>query len=260
MLAIFSRPKILLVLLILLSGSFAKTQDTVYKEISTTQDILNYSNRNYGVDDRLISGSLYQNTNIVRKGHPNFLTKDWGFGPLYIKGVMYKDVRLKYNIEHDKIILLTKFSNGNVMQMSINDNLVDSVYIKDRLIINSELIPFELSGFYEPIYNGKSIKVYKKHKTKFRITKISYRSQISSETIAVGYYDEPTSTMHMHINDEFLEITRKKVLLNLFKENKKEIKKFLKKNFIDYKEADNNQLYKLFKYCDEILFKQNDKN
>lgn len=238
-----------ILILFVLTNSYA--QKLTFSEPASTNEIIKYTETFYGNDDRLIRGKFYQNDKIILKGHPNFKIRNWVDGPIFIKGITYKDVRIKYNIEIDKIILLADFSNGNTMQLVLNNSLVDSLYIQNHLLINASNLPFSLTGFYEPIYNG-NFSAYIKHKTRFQITATRKKNSLNTDQIIIGKYKKPASTLYLHIKDEFVEIPNKKALISRFESKKRDINRFMKINLIRFKKADNNQLINLLKYCDEI--------
>ncbi len=249
----FLKKSIFIAIIIFVFAKVSYSQDSEADKLKTANELNKYAESVYGVDDRLINGEFYQNLKIVVKGHPNFLTNNWSDGPLFVKGVTYKDVRIKYNLELDKVILLAQFSSGNVMQLALNNNSVDSLFVNNHFFINSALIPFDLKGFYEPIYKG-NIKAYIKHKKDF-LQKTS--TGTAGKILNTGSYRKPTSTLYIHINNDFIKVSNKKALISLFEENKKELSKFIQKNKINLRNANNSQLINLLKYCDEISSKPN---
>jgi len=54
------------------------------------------------------------------------------------------------------------------------------------------------------------------------------------------------------IDNQLMKVQKKKALLALFPEHKKQIKKFMSTNKIGYKNATNPQLRMLLQYCDEL--------
>lgn len=243
------------VIVVSLLITFTSFSQTDLEVINESDKIIQQAESIYGIDDRLINGEFYQNTKIVTKGHPNFLTNKWSKGPLYIKGVTYDNVSIKYNIEIDKVILLAQFSSGNIMQLALNNRSIDSMYIEKHLFINAELLPHNLTGFLEPLYEG-SFKGYLKHKKTF-LNKTSQSLSSQGKSLNTGSYRKMTSTLFLSINNEFVRIGNRKALTSIFPDKEKEITRFIKRNRISFRNIDNNQLINLLKYCDEISSEQN---
>ncbi len=233
-----------LLLMVIVTTAFpqAPAFDNTAKEIIEQAEII------YGTDDRLINGEFYQNTKIINRGHPNFSTNMWAKGPLFIKGVAYTDVSIKYNIEIDKVILLAQFSSGNIMQLALNNSSIDSMYVGDHFFINSDLVSNDLTGFCEPIYKG-SFEAYLKHTKSFLS-----RSDASSAGSALntGSYQKMKTALYIVLDNRLVKIHNKKALYSLFPIKKNALSKFISKNRVNFRNLNSNQLINLLKYCDEI--------
>ncbi len=83
------------------------------------------------------------------------------------------------------------------------------------------------------------------------------KSEAGLEPMLIGRYSKPSTTLYLHINDDFVKISNKKDLLLLFISKKKEISRFIQRNRINFKHANNSQLINLLKYCDDISSKPN---
>ena len=208
-------------------------------------NLIDYTNYVYGTNDILVNGLVYMPLHLNAEGHPFFMEGDWENGKIYIKGRVFNDIELKYDIEIDRVILKAEVRAGTY-EVLVNDAFVDSCIINNRMLINSNNIfkdnP-EFTGYFELVYEGNFLFLVKHQKT--FISEYSENNQF-------GLYSDPTSEYILLKGDKINKIYSKKALLKYFKPNKRLIKRFLKKNKIKYKKINSNELFNLLKYCDTI--------
>lgn len=239
--------KTVLTTLILLVFIEAYTQTPLPLKSATTKEIIDFTELIYGNDDRLICGQVYQPKHFRAKGNPYFINDRWQKGRLFIKGNIFDDVNIKYDIELNKIILKAELKNGNVRHLILNNQFIDSLFINKHLFVNSALLPVqEASGFYEQLYKG-NFTAYLKYEVTFR--------KESSAIAPFGKYLKPKSILCIYWDNKIEKLTNIKLLLNCFPTKQKEIKKYIRRNSMRFKKSDNNQLFNLLKYCDEISSK-----
>lgn len=228
---------LLIVLSIKTSFAQVTTEDAL-------QELVNYTNSEYGSDDRLVTGRIYYPTHPLALGHPYFLKEDWLNAILYIKGNEFDNVEIKYNIEDDRIILKRKYEKGLIEPLLLINSYIDSLIILDRLFLNSLLIePDKKSGFIELVYRGK-LTSFLKHIN-------SYKDELSPHVMH-GKYRDPKTVVYIHNGKALRHIKRKKEFLEFFPGNEKKVTKFMKTKNINIKKANKDQLLKLMKYCDTI--------
>lgn len=243
---IFSKKSMFATLfLFVILNSYAQNQ-TATKPL-TSDEVIDYAEFFYGYDDRLLCGQIYQPAHFRAKGHPNFKNDEWQNGRVFIKGSTFEDLNLKYNVFINKLILKADFNSGNVRHVVLNSNFIDSLYIDKHLFINSSTLNInESSMFYEQLYKG-SFKVFIKHNVVFR--------DDQSATTPFGKFLKAKHKIYLYQNDQIADLSSKKSFLSFFKLYQREIKKYIRKENFKFKKADNNQLYNLLKYCDEISSK-----
>ena len=82
-------------------------------------------NKGYGLDQDLINGLQYYNRHTLSTGHPYFQNNQFRRGSITIKGEIFNDVRLKYDIHSQNVELeYEKFSGGNNQVVTIFDQVV----------------------------------------------------------------------------------------------------------------------------------------
>ncbi len=231
-------------LLMLFSIKQSYSQQSAQSIANLVNEILKYTGSIYGSDDRLITGKYYVPTHPLALGHPYLISRDWLPATLYIKGVIFNDVEVKYNIEDDLIILKRQYEQGLVDELLLNNSYIDSVRISGHLFINTSLVDEKISpGYFEQIYNGGFV-AYLKHKN-------SYKDELSPQMM-YGKYMEPKTTLYLFDDNQLLEIASKKELMTHFSPNEKMISRFMKQNKIRFRKAIDEQFIKLLNYCDEL--------
>ena len=209
-------------------------------------DILEKANRVYGPDEMLENGRLYIPAHPKANGNPYFMGKGWLAGKLIITGDIFSNVKIKYNVNLELLILKKEIENQEShIPIILNNNFIDSFDTGDHHFINLNAMPFndELSGFAELIYQGQLIFLVKH--TKEFITRYS-------QSNPYGAYSKLYSIYYIYENDELTRLSTRRTFLNYFEPFRKEIKKYMRQHSITYKKATNAQLYELIKYCDEI--------
>lgn len=230
-------------LIVLISTAFLlasaqETNEEYSKYISKIDSI-------YGIDDILVNGSLYFPKHPLAQGNPYLISDEWNKGSIYIKGKTYDDIELKYDLALDKLILRTKLINDKIPKVLLNNELVDSFKIGNQFFINTKWIDqnLQIEGFAELIYNNDIVFFIKFRK--------EYIAQFS-ENNQYGKYSQIQFGRYLWKDGVVTKVSTRKSLLRYFEENKKEIKKYLRKHHIKYKKANSKQLFDLINYCNEL--------
>jgi len=220
------------------------SQDTAIY-LMDENELLEYTNDLYGSDDMLINGRIYVPLHSLAEGHPYYQVIDWIRGDIHIKGHTFKEVQLKYDIELDEFILFIKDKKERKNYLVLNRNYIDSVYLGKYLFVNS-LVLHQLNknmGYVEMIYD-KNFVFFVKHSKGFK--------KEFSESKPYGEYAEQKSVNYIFENSVLTKMPSKKSFIEYFPNQKKEIKKYMKRNKIKYKKANSGELFKLLEYCNEI--------
>jgi hypothetical protein len=202
-------------------------------------------NTRYGTDDILVNGPLYLPEHNKADGHPCFLVNDYIDGTIFIKDKIYNDVKIKYDIELDKLILHEELTRGASVSIILNTVYIDSFHIADYRFVSSHIVfrKDTLPGYYELVYHDEMFFLIKHFK--------EFRGDYNEKT-PFGRYTSDNSKYYVYMNKALVAVNSKKAFLSLFPEKKTEIKKFLKSKGIKYKKAGKEDLYKLMRYCHEV--------
>lgn len=221
------------------------TQNTNNSSSTILKELNKQAEDYYKLDDRLFIGKLYTPKYFrPTSGHPYFQSKNWENTSIFIKGIKYNNLQVKYNINQDKIILNYKTNDWKYTQIIMKDELVDSLIYMNRLIVNASILPVEnISGYYELIYRG-SFSAYIKH---FKNLKLDFTNNDPN-----GTYGKRKQNLYILSGTKLLKGGSRKSIIKHFNPYKKQIRKYIRKNRILFNRIDSYQYIQLLKYCDEI--------
>ncbi len=207
-----------------------------------------YTGKLYGTDDILVNGRSYIPDHFNAKGNPYFFSDKLTKSTLIINGKKYDKQEILYNIDIEKLILKTTLNNGEEVLLVLNPDFIDAFYLGEHHFVNGVIFFPESNfpGFVEQVYEDNFSVVIRYQK--------SFVSQYTANT-PHGFYSATKSVNYIFDNGQLIKLPTQKSLLEYFSAHKKEIKKFMRKNKIKYKQANKIQLNKLFTYCDDISSK-----
>lgn len=224
----------------------AFTQGQVNEKFLDTPDkLIDFVDQVYGLDDMLVNGRIYVPMHSLAEGHPYFEVKNWILGDIYIKGNKYEQSQLKYDIELDEFILYIKDKQNRKNYIVLNHHYVDSIYLGKYFFVNTAVVSKigPNIGYVEMVYNDDLMFIVKYKK--------DFKKQYS-ESKPHGEYTKTITSRYVVESGELIKLNTKKAFLNYFESSKKEIKRYMKKNKINYKKANSGELNTLIKYCNEI--------
>ncbi|MCD6091813.1 MAG: hypothetical protein J7J72_09960 [Bacteroidales bacterium] len=211
--------------------------------ITEGKDILALSNSIYRSDDRLLNGKYYVPRHYFAEGHPYFLSNEWVGATLFIKGIQYNHVPLKYNIEDDNLIIKSIYENRISKDILMHNSFVDSLIIGKKLFHNTSNQQEENAiGFAELVYRGKNA-AYLKHTVEFK--------DELSDRLKFGKYLPAKRYLYLFDGTSFFLIQKKKDLIGYFPNYEKEIKLYLRKKSIRLRKASTEQIVNLIQFCEQ---------
>jgi len=215
------------------------------EEHQNVSDILEKTHLAYGPNEMLENGRIYTPLHPRAKGNPYFLETSWMPGKLIVKGDIFSELKIKYNVALEQLIFKKEIENQEShIPIILNNNFIDSFDIESHHFINLNTMPFhdKLSGFAELIYQAQLIFLVKYNK--------EFLNRYSQSN-PYGAYSKLSSVYYIYENEKLTRLGTKRSFLKYFEPIRKEIKKFLRKNNIRFKKASNTQLKELIRYCDE---------
>ena len=230
-------------------------------EFSFPKKINQYFDSIYGADNLLINGRIYTYPNFRAKGNPFFYGTDLKLCKVFINHREFSNLFVNYNIVEDKLILYSVINNNKV-SIELNNHLIDSFYISNfvpvhnvsenicnsinfsnNMSFSKKIINSDTLGFCE-IISTKKYQLLIKHQKRF--------SNKVTEEYPYGAFTEQVTKLYLYKDRDIIDVGSRKKFLNTFRNYKKEIKSFLKKNNIKYKHVNNNELIKLMDFCENL--------
>lgn len=233
----FQQHKLIITFVILL---FFPTHSFAQENNQNADKLIKLSDLAYGADDRLDFGIIYRPKNINTISHPFLISDDWKKGSIFINGIKFKDASLNYHILKDEVL----YKGENPSVMVLTKSYIDSLFINQHLLINSDKLDVQNSMGFIELLNRGNYTTYLKHK--IGITQVSSGNSISLK------YMKPKFTVYIRHEDLLINLSSKRSFLFFFSSRKKDISKFMKKNKIKYKKATQLQLISLLEYCDNF--------
>lgn len=222
------RPYIIPAFLILLacnqipSYSQQAVMDTAFLSASKKKIISLYT-ESIQRQSRLYNGTDYVMYFTRFEEHPYFMIDDWIFGSVVYWDELYENVALMYDLSLDELI--TEHNRGNpiklVTQKIESFTISDHTFVRLRRDSSNKIT----EGFYDRLYNGSS-KVYGKYQKHYRET-LRDRQIIPSFDENARYY--------LVRDGVFNTVKTKASILQVFHDHKQEVRNFIRKNRIRFK-------------------------
>jgi len=216
-----------------------------YPDTTCKENLRNYTEQVYGLDDYIFQGRKYRSRNVMANGHPYFNDSKWRDAVIYSHGRDYSGIAIKYDIELDMIILQISNAQGKTNIISTEYATIDSFVFDTHFFINLHKINNSISemGYYEKVFEGDLLYVVK-HKKQF----VKNYNSINP----YGLYSKQLSTLCIIYGNEMVMCPNRKLFLHYFNPYEKQIRSFIWQQHIRFREANKNDLIILCRYVDEL--------
>ena len=208
-------------------------------------ELVQYIEKIYGQDDLIFQGRFFRDTKPLVSGNPYFSGTNWQDADIFIRERSFNNVPVLYDIFNDDIIIQASYEQYMKLSVSISNDLIDSFRIANHLFFN---LRHELKDnketYYEKIYQGN--REYLLHYNKYVID-----NHYSSN--AKGSYSEMKSNLYIVNNEDWVKCPGKSAFLQYFGSKKRSLRKFMRRQHIQYKKAGFQELQKLCKFADKQL-------
>jgi hypothetical protein len=196
-------------------------------------------------DQLLYSGVEWRPTMQIASGHEFFLTSEPLYGTVSIDGITFKDLRMKYDIFNDGIILLWK--NGNpIVINSINVDEFTVVYngAPRRFVNLRETYP-GIRGFAEIMYQGPSSVIAK------------YIKVVSKNPAAANYAEfREEAKYYLVLNGSCCQVKNRSSFLDLMGDYEIPVRKFIRQKSLYLSPASPEGFINAAAYYDSLTVKE----
>ena len=229
--------------LILANGLKTFAQET------SDKSIYNWFDSKIGKENTgLNNAPLYVNLDKPIKDHHTFLKTDqYTIGDIIYDGQPYFDIKLKYNIYSDQLVMNPFGQFDNVAVALIQEKTTSfSIYNKQFLKLNLKItsLPDFTAGYYEVAKANDNLILYiKHHKDNNKIVKDD----------GVFYSYKTKNRFYLLYNNNYYEVNSKKSVQKIFPEFKSNIKTFYNLNSEIYKNDDSDFMKKMIFQIDALL-------
>jgi hypothetical protein len=225
--------------------SQSDVQDTAFFRASMDNAISLYY-KTIGENAHLYNGSEYMVDVVYEKDENKnlyFLSIFLDRGSVFYDGAEYENIPMAYDILHDDLIT-TRYNQ--VYRIRLNADKVSHFTFAGHEFVrlsedSTHHLPFG-NGYYEKLYDGKTQVLAKRQKI------------LEQRYIGGSAYNAYNESDHYFIwkNGVYNPVNTKKSVLALFKEHKKELKKYFRKNKISFSPKPEFAIIQAATYYDQI--------
>jgi hypothetical protein len=203
------------------------------KQISLYTTAIEYQSRLYNGSDYIVYQSHYEE-------HPYFKIDDWATGSIVYWDELYENIPILYDLSTDQVI--TENRGGHPIKLVAEK--VQSFTVSEHTFVrltregNNKIN----DGFYDRLYDG-NVKVYARLMKTYRET-LNNKEVIPSYTEGIRYYVVKDGIFHT--------VKTKKSVLQILVDRKQEMKTFVRKNRIRFKNNREVAIVRVIEYYDSL--------
>jgi hypothetical protein len=199
--------------------------------------------RSIGDNSHLYNGSEYVPASYRRDLNPFFMTSLLTKGSLFYDGFRYDDVAIAYDIVEDKVVT---YRSDQRYRVQLAGDKIGYFSILGHLFIR--IVPDSTNaqqmdlGFYDQLYDGKlQVLAMRKKMIKESIVQNVDTTQIVEQD---SYFIQKEK--------KYYPVGSQHTLLEILKDRKKDLKKYMRENKIRFKANPENAIILAAKYYDQI--------
>ncbi|MBO9615343.1 MAG: hypothetical protein J7619_21770 [Dyadobacter sp.] len=194
------------------------------------------------VSQNLYNGRQYYVYDSRMEEHQFYQQRRWLNGMVLYDGQQFDSIPMLYDIFHDELVI-RHFNGDHVLLQTVK---VDSFIVDNhhfaRLEAGKDINPQMRTGFYDVVYGGKS-------RTLVRRTKSRQEKIVEKKVIA--YYPEK-NFFYVFRDGRYHSVHTKKSMLELFPEQKRELRKVLRENKIKFRKNRELAIVKMVETYDNL--------
>ena len=232
-----------LILFLLLSNNSVNAQEDSSQQLLFNQ-IYSAAEKEYGIDQGLVNGPLFENENQNINGLPYLLNYYSNQGNVVYREKQYSNLNLRYDIFNQQVLLIYLFDNVEY-ELHLQKEFITEFNIENRKFINDAFGADEDAKFYQVI--GKDFPI-----------RILYFWQKGLSNVYVNNPDikmfspEQKETFIL-FNNKLVSYTGNRSFTRaLTSESKPAIKEFLRKNNTSVKQANDYEMELLIEFINTL--------
>ena len=223
---------------------------TAVSDSSSQQNALNNAvtlyNTSIGIQAPIYTGPEYYFYDPHIKGNAYYMDIN-GFtkGSVYYDGTLYSGMSMLYDLNTDQVVVL--FPSRVSKFIVIKERVKSFDFLGGHFInVNADSVASNgglKSGYYRQLYSGKS-EVLGKYSKDVQTT--------TSSTVGIENYFNFSRDFYIRKNNVYHSVGSKGSILDLFKDKKKEVRKFISANGLNFRANPEESLAKVATYYDNL--------
>ena len=200
----------------------------------------------YGPDQNLVSGVRYYNLHARYDGHKYFEEDRFTEGKLFLHRGTYPDVRLKYDLYEQQVILQVNVGNGSYNEIIVTDSRLEGFEMNGKTF-RKEYFPdmdtliFQVIGTHPPYclihWTKEVIPNSTGPQSVYEFSKMKRKTYVRTDSILIPYRGSSS-------------------FAKVFPDHRSQVKSYLRKNKIRIRKASDQELEGLLDYCRSLLNKE----
>jgi hypothetical protein len=200
----------------------------------------------YGSDtvdiQRLYNGRAWRNLYYKVKGDQFLFTTEFLPGSVTVEGKEYDNLRIKYDIYNDELLLIT--NHGIILQM--NKEMVDQFSLEYNQQIHcfkkiETDSPGSLSGYINVMYDGNT-SLYVKYKKEILLLAVENKYDIFNQI----------NRIYLEKDGKMIQVNSKREFMNLLGDHKQQVHSFIKSNKIKVTRKNPESFKPVVEYYDKL--------
>lgn len=191
----------------------------------------------------IYTGNAYIPDRRLSEGHVFFVENGWNKGSVVYGGVYYEDIPVLYDLVKDEIVIL--YHDGK-SKITLHPENVDRFSLLGHSFIRLPHVPIKgrdmAAGFYDLLYDGEAKVLVKRTKL--------IKEDISSGTFR--RFTEQDNRLYIKKGNVFYNVKSKGSVLRVFKDKKRELRKFLKNNKVQFHKDRERAAVEMARYYDTL--------
>jgi hypothetical protein len=208
------------------------------------QNTIDFYYASIGENAHLYIGSEHTGYNTSVTGHPYLDTTEMQIGSIFCSGILYKNIPLLYDIANDEIII-NKYKQSYLISLPHEKIGFFSIRADTFVMVMPDTAARNLpaAGFYNRIYNGKTLVLVKRKKI------------LNEDPPANGaskFHYVQRNTYFVKKEKTYFRVTSKRSLFKLFDDKGKDIRRYLRKNKINFNDQPEYAIAQAARYYDSL--------
>lgn len=237
------------IILLLIFSSFllqAQAQGTSEEPTSgqSSSKVVELYREKLAEQSTLYLGRVYTGFDNRITGHAFFLSGEWLPASILYDGVLYENVDLLFDIVREEVVV--RHPNGFAKIKLLNER-ISWFSFSDHTFIrlqepDSANGSFPEAGIYQELYEGDLSVLAKRKK---------HLKEHTYDTELIRNFEDH-NRFYIKKDGLYYQVKSKRAVLNVLKDHKKEIRRFLRKNNIRYSNNQDTAIVKIAEYYDSL--------